>query len=225
MTGFDRKMIRRYLRQPAATPEYGPRPKAPSLLDPFKPYLHDRLSTGMWNARVLLRELRECSHKAATRFQPSGCVRSTKRRARLRCGDSKRQQANRAKVDRGHLRRTAIDGKEQKLWGFTLTLGHSRMLMASAAVHQKLATLLRMHEEVFRQLGGVPKQVLYEPMRKVGHVDERGKIVWNPVFLDFARYWRLTPRLCLPGADQGQSRKRSEVCAAQLLVRVGPASR
>jgi transposase len=26
----------------------------------------------------------------------------------------------------------------------------------------------------------------------------RGKIRWHPVFLDFARYWGLTPRLCRP---------------------------
>ena len=28
--------------------------------------------------------------------------------------------------------------------------------------------------------------------------DERGEIVWHPVFLDFARYWGFTPRLCRP---------------------------
>ena len=27
-------------------------------------------------------------------------------------------------------------------------------------------------------------------------VDERGEIVWNAIFLDFARYWGFTPRLC-----------------------------
>jgi transposase len=29
-------------------------------------------------------------------------------------------------------------------------------------------------------------------------IDERGEVVWNPVFLDFARYWGFTPRLCRP---------------------------
>ena len=59
MTGFDRKTIRRYLREPEGQPEYGPRPKPPSLLDAFKPYLEERLGAGVWNARVLLRELRD----------------------------------------------------------------------------------------------------------------------------------------------------------------------
>jgi transposase len=59
MTGFDRKTVRRYLREPEAKPEYGPRPKPPSILDPHKPYLAERLRAGVWNASVLLRELRE----------------------------------------------------------------------------------------------------------------------------------------------------------------------
>jgi len=28
--------------------------------------------------------------------------------------------------------------------------------------------------------------------------DERGEIIWNAVFLDFARYWGFRPRLCRP---------------------------
>jgi transposase len=34
------------------------------------------------------------------------------------------------------------------------------ILMAEAALDQKLGTLLRMHEEAFRQLGGVPEEIL-----------------------------------------------------------------
>jgi transposase len=58
LTGYDRKTIRKYLLKPAARPEYPPRPKPGSKLDPFKSYLEERLRAGVWNARVLLRELR-----------------------------------------------------------------------------------------------------------------------------------------------------------------------
>jgi transposase len=40
-------------------PAYSPRTAQPSKLDAFKPYLEERLRAGAWNARVLLRELRE----------------------------------------------------------------------------------------------------------------------------------------------------------------------
>jgi transposase len=57
--GWDRKTIRKYMQAAGVVPEYGPRPAQPSKLDAFKPYLEERLRAGVWNARVLLRELRE----------------------------------------------------------------------------------------------------------------------------------------------------------------------
>ncbi len=59
LTGFDRKTVRKYLLKPDGIPAYRPRPKEPGKLDPFKPYLQERLQAGVWNARVLLRELKE----------------------------------------------------------------------------------------------------------------------------------------------------------------------
>src|SRR3989442_1336724 len=59
LTGWDRKTIRKYLLEPAGVPVYGPRRAQASKLDPFKPYLEERMRAGGWNARVLLRELRE----------------------------------------------------------------------------------------------------------------------------------------------------------------------
>ena len=59
LTGYCRKTVRKYLIQPDIVPVYGPRSKQPGRLEPFKPYLEERMGAGIWNARVLLRELRE----------------------------------------------------------------------------------------------------------------------------------------------------------------------
>src|SRR5260370_5682608 len=59
LTGWGRKTIRKYMQAAGVVPEYGPRSAQPSKLDAFKPYLEERLRAGVWNARVLLRELRE----------------------------------------------------------------------------------------------------------------------------------------------------------------------
>lgn len=54
------KTIRKYLgKEPGTAPTYGPRAPRPSKLDGYKPYLDERLQVGVWNAVVLLRELRE----------------------------------------------------------------------------------------------------------------------------------------------------------------------
>src|SRR2546421_11187038 len=59
LTGWDRKTIRKYMQAAGLAPGYGPRSAPPSKLDAFKPYFEQRLRAGGWNARVLLRELRE----------------------------------------------------------------------------------------------------------------------------------------------------------------------
>jgi transposase len=61
LTGYDRKTVRKYLLAPDGVPAYGCRQPKPGKLDPFKPYLNERLQAGVWNARVLMRELRERS--------------------------------------------------------------------------------------------------------------------------------------------------------------------
>ncbi len=212
LTGFDRKTIRSYLHDPAAMPVYGPRAPRPSKLDAHKPYIEERLQAGVWNAAVLVRELRERGYTGGYTIlkdylQPQ---RQAARVVAVRRFET--PPGHQAQVDWGHLGSIAMDGREQTLSGFTFTLGYSRMMMAEAALDQKLGTLLRMHEEAFRQLGGVPEEILYDRMRTVWtDVDERGEIVWNPVFLDFARYWGFTPRLCRPYRAQTKGKVESGV--------------
>ena len=98
------------------------------------------------------------------------------------------------------------------MWGFTITLGYSRRMWAQAALDQKLGTLLRMHEAAFREWGAVPEEILYDRMKTVWMgTDERGEIVWNAVFLDFARYWGFRPRLCRPYRAQTKGKIESGV--------------
>ena len=62
LTGFDRKTIRKYLCG-GGIPRYGPRAPRPSKLDPFKEYLEERLRDGVWNAVVLLREIKQLGYR------------------------------------------------------------------------------------------------------------------------------------------------------------------
>jgi transposase len=212
LTGFDRKTIRKYLLDAEGVPKYRPRPRAASKLEPFVGYLKERLKVGVWNGSVLFRELKE-------RGYDGGYTRLTDW---LR---PQRQEANsvavrrfetppgqQAQVDWGHLGSIELNGATRKLWGFVFTLGYSRMMMSEAALDQKLGTLLRMHEEAFRQLGGVPREILYDRMKTVWKgTDERGEVLWNSAFLDFARYWGFTPRLCRPYRAQTKGKVESGV--------------
>ncbi len=199
ITGFDRKTVRKYLQEPDGVPGYKRRPKPASKLEPFKPYLGERLEAGVWNAEVLLRELRQRGYAGGYTILTDWLRPQRKAAGVVAVRRFETPPGKQAQVDWGHLGSIEVNGVERKLWGFAYTLGCSRSMMAEAALDQKLGTLLRLHEEAFRQLGGVPEEILYDRMRTVWQdIDERGEIVWNPVFLDFARYWGFTPRLCRP---------------------------
>jgi transposase len=212
VTGFDRKTIRKYLAHPELLPRYRPRPKRLSLLDSFRNYLDQRLAAGVWNAVVLLRELRDQGYQGGYTILKDYLQPKREEAGAAAVRRFETPPGKQAQVDWGHLGSIEIDGVERKVSGFTFTLGYSRMMMAQAALSEKLGTVLRMHEEAFRQLGGVPEEILYDRMRTVWmDVDNRGEIVWNPVFLDFARYWGFTPRLCRPYRAQTKGKVESGI--------------
>jgi transposase len=212
LTGFDRKTIRKYLLQPTGRPVYSPRPAPMSKLEAFKPYLKERLQAGVWNAQVLLREVRDRNYQGGYTIL-TDWLRPQRKEARVvAVRRFETPPGKQAQVDWGHLGSITDDGEQRMLWGFTMTLGYSRILMAAAATDQKLGTLLRMHEAAFEQWGGVPEEILYDRMKTVWNgADERGEIVWNAVFLDFARYWGFTPRLCRPYRAQTKGKVESGV--------------
>src|SRR5712691_3311722 len=201
LTGWDRKTIRKYMQAAGVVPEYGPRSAQPSKIDAFKPYLEERLREGRernyaGSYTILTDWLRP--QRSATRVV---AVR------RFETAPGKQAQ-----VDWGHLGTLEMAGQEQKLHGFTFTLGYSRRMVAEAALDQKLGTLLRLHEAAFQQIGGVPEEIRYGRMKTVWlGTDERGEIVWHPVFQDFARYGGFTPRLCRPYRAQTKGKVESGV--------------
>ena len=217
ITDFDRKTIRKYL-QDTSTPVYGPRAPRKSILDPYKLFIEDKLKTGVWNGVVLHRLLREQGYQggytAVKRYlQP---LREEADRVAVRRFET--APGHQGQVDWGDLGDiTAADGTKRSISCFVLTLGSSRALFADLTTDQKLPTLLAMHERAFAALGGVPEEILYDNMRTVVvktltlGADERGEIRWNPGFLDFARYWGFTPRLCRPYRPQTKGKVEAGV--------------
>lgn len=213
LTGYDRKTVRKYLLDPEVAPEYGPRATADSKLDHFKPFLTGRLKDGVWNGKVLLRELRQRGYGGGYTIlkdwlQPQ---REAAHAAAVRRFETAPGQQ--AQADWGHLGYLHVaDRPPQRIWGFAITLCYSRRMWAQAALDQKLGTLLKMHEGAFQQWGAVPEEILYDRMRTIwSGTDERGEIVWNPVFLDFAKYWGFRPRLCKPYRAQTKGKIESGV--------------
>jgi transposase len=91
------------------------------------------LKAGVWNGKVLLRELRERSYTGYTegytiltdglRLQREASYAVAVRRFETAPGKQ-------AEVDWGHLGWLSAERGKQQLWGFTMTLGYSRRLTA-----------------------------------------------------------------------------------------------
>lgn len=217
ITDFDRKTIRKYLRD-TGTPVYGPRALRKSILDPYRLFIEEKLKVGIWNCVVLHRLLREQGYQggytAVKRY-----LRPLRQEAdRVAVRRFETAPGHQGQVDWGDLGEvTQAEGNKKRISAFVLTLGHSRAMFADLTTDQKLPTLLRMHERAFAELGGVPEEILYDNMKTVVQktltlgADERGEIRWNPAFLDFARYWGFTPRLCRPYRPQTKGKVEAGV--------------
>ena len=146
------------------------------------------MGAGVWNVCVLLRELRERNYSGGYTILKGWLQPQRKAMRTVAVRRFETPPGKPAQVDWGHLGTLEWEDQERQLWAFTFTLGYSRRMMAEVALDQKIGTLLRMHEEAFRQMGGVPEEILYDRMKTVWlGSDERGEIVWHPVFFDFAR--------------------------------------
>ena len=206
LTGFDRKTVRKYLTGPEV-PRYGPRQPRPSKLDPYKPYIEERLTAGVWNAQMLLRELRGRGYDGGCTLikdylQPK---RDAARLVAVRRFET--PPGKQAQVDWGHLGDLLDGERPQRIWGFVFTLGHSRALFADVALNQRLDTFLRLHEEAFRELGGIPEEILYDRVKTVWvGTDERARCAGTRCSR-LRRLLGLSPALSrLPGADERKGR-------------------
>jgi transposase len=200
--GIDRKTVRKYLARGLEVPVYGPRQARPRRIDPFLPYLRERIVA--WpglTGRRLWRELKERGYQGgytavtdALRDLRPPAVPPFEVRFETPPGDQ-------AQVDFAQFQVAFADesGVTRIVWLFSLVLGYSRLLWARFVLHQDLQTVLRCHMAAFAALGGVPRAILYDRMKTaVTGEDAQGHIVYNRTLVEFARHHSYHPKACRP---------------------------
>lgn len=72
-----------------------------------------------------------------------------------------------AQVDFGYAGRLVdpVSGKKRRAWVFVMVLGHSRKMWAHVVFDQRTETWLRLHEEAFAALGGVPRTLVPDNLK------------------------------------------------------------
>ena len=197
--GLDRKTVRRTIDRGLEPPVYGPRKPRPRLIDPFVPYLRERVTAypGL-TGRRLWRELRE-------RGYAGGYTTVTDLLRELRPTPLpafevrfETPPGDQAQVDFAHFQVVFTDEPSvtRIVWLFSFVLGHSRLIWARFVLHQDMQTVLRCHMAAFEAIGGVPEEILYDRMKTAVIGEGGGSIVYNRALIDFARHYGFQPKAC-----------------------------
>lgn len=196
--GLSRNTVRRYLRDPEAA-RYRARPPRESKLDPYKPFIVERLraaAPARIPSTVLLRECRERGYTGqltmVKAFVASLCPEAPPESiVRFETEPGVQMQVDWATIRRG----------SDRLSVFVAILCWSRAAYVEFVSDERVETLVACHEHAFLAFGGVPREVLYDNAKTVVIERDaygRGRHRFHPALLDFAGACGFRPRLCQP---------------------------
>jgi transposase len=108
-------------------------------------------------------------------------------------------------VDWGHFGPLAVGHARRPLVCFVLVLSWSRALYARFALDQSLESFLRGHVEAFAALGGPPRTLLYDNLKRVVLERVGDHIRYHPRLLELAGHYHFAPKPCAPyrGNEKG----------------------
>jgi len=211
ITGHSRRTIRAIVNGPVSPPPQKRKARARKL-DPFVPYLEERIEEGVLNCNKLLDEIRRQGYQGGrslvkTFVQPYREAR--RQEATVRYETAPGEQAQ---VDWAHFGFIEHHGRRRRLYAFMMTLGWSRASYLEFTVSADAAWWLRCHVHAFHYFGGVPGVVLHDNVKTaVLEREADGTIHWNPRYLDFADYYGFSPRACRPYRAQTKGKVESGI--------------
>ncbi len=209
-TGHTRKTVRKYVRT-KATPGYTPRPRAPSILDPYKPYLRKRMAEGVFNCAKLWDEIRSQGYPGKQTILKEFVkpYRDAEReRATVRFETDPGRQVQ---IDWAHFGRIWHGEQWRKLYAFLMTLGYSRAIYLEFTVSQDAEHFLQAQMNGFRYFGGVPEEVLLDNLKSAVSWRDGPRVGWNARYLDFAAHYGFVPRACWPYRPQTKGKVENTV--------------
>jgi len=211
-TGFDRKTVRKYL-QLKTLPEPQKRSGRKSKLDPYKPYILEKLNECPYTAARLYREIKEMGFDGGKTI-----VKDFIKEVRPKQGVPailryETKPGVQAQVDWGELGTIEVDGKLKKLFCFNMILGYSRMRYVEFTLSIDTPTLIQCHMNAFEYFGGCTQEILYDNMKQVviKRALKSSDSEWNSQFEDFFKCFGFTPRLCRPYRPQTKGKIENTV--------------
>jgi transposase len=212
MTGFSRMTVRKYAKSDHC-PKYKRQKNKPSKLDTYKEHIANKLSEAQYTATRLCREIKEQGYSGSY-----SVVRRYVRQIRAQCKTKavyrfETEPGQQAQVDLGEFGRIKENGKEQKLYCFSIILGYSRIRYIEFITSNKTDTLIKCHINSFNYFGGYPNELLYDNLKQVilkRMLDIKDSKL-NTQYADFSGYYGFTPRFCRPYRAQTKGKVENTI--------------
>lgn len=197
-TGFSIGSIRRTLRGLDQLPRIGRPVPRPSKLDPFKPLVQRLVLEDRLTATLVLEEIKDLGFDGAysivkryvRTIRPSTRPRVT---TRLEHAPGEWGQADWSPYS------VVMGGESTVVQGFGYVLPFSRWMFLRFTLDQTLPTLIAVHDELWQELGAVPRKSSYDNMTTVGRHVGPDKVWINPTFEAYAKKYDFEVFLIDPG--------------------------
>jgi transposase len=184
--GVHHSVVRRALRDDVPAE----RPRLPSKIDPFKPYIVERLTELPQLSGVRLHAELRAKGLAVGVAQLRRYIAQVRpprpRRAYLRI---EVEPAEQAQVDWGSFGHMSVGTTQRPLSVFAMVLSWSRALFVDFSFDQQMETFLRMRRRALDYFGGVPRRIVYDNLKSVVLHRVGSTIQFNPRFLAFAGHY------------------------------------
>ena len=200
-TGRDRKTVAKYVHGDSNPPAFKkPEGKKPSILDPYKGYIQEKVKDSGLNAVRLFEDIQTMGYTGKYTIVKDYARVFKKEKTIEAVYRYETKPGVQGQVDWSEYDTKVIDGMERTIYGFSMVLGYSRAKYVEFTLDTTTPTFIKCHNNAFAYYRGCPKEILYDNTKNV--VIRRAlmssKSVWNPLFEDFFTRTGFIPRLCRP---------------------------
>lgn len=179
-----------------------------SKLDPHRAYLEDRLERFDLPASVLLGELRDRGYDGGISILRELVASIKDRHVRRLVDRFETSPGRQAQVDWASCGTIRHHGRRRRLSLLVVVLGYSRTIWARFVVSERRPVLIELLEQAFRDLGGVPRELVFDNLKQVvaRPRGEEGPAIVQPGFAAFAEHWGFEVVACPPYWPQAKGK-------------------
>lgn len=132
------------------------------------------------------------------------------------------EPAEEAQVDFGYIGRFYKDGKQVKVWCFSMVLSHSRYSYHKTVTNQSVSTFINYHIESFEYFGGVPQTIKIDNLKAGVITPDFYEATIQRQYAGFLQYYKSTPITARirRGQDKGKVEAGVKYVKSNFLKRI-----